>query len=604
MATVYENLVQKAVAKGIAPDVAAAAAEAKLAKEGRSLMEMAPEEAPSAPTTRSALVQKAVAKGVAPDVAAAAAEQKIERESQKAFASAPDFAAGVQKARSAVTPEPGARDVVAEVLGPRRSTLPEIGTPEAEAVYAMPVPTVARAAAPSLAPAPAPVSAPVAKGMVPMSELTPEQRIDVERARREESGMRAREAQRQGQQLGAVLSPYVAGATGAATGSPTVAAASGALLPGLLGYASYGAERAFGSEEPGVMEMMIRDRTPVRTTPRSEGAFGFPALSFEPATTLPMPEQTIEEQARSQIRTATTGESVLGEALRGAGRDVLAAGREALRPISAAQEAVSGAVSGAAEAYRAFQERNRPARPLGYVNPYEGMTPQQIELAQAKAVNIPTQQNVLRRENALLAESRPQQYVPVGPPDDPYLMLAETPDVALLTEPAAFERWAAQFPVEAEATRARVQARRDTETKVTLPGARTALPLSTIAEIARSGTAVEGVGRHVLATLAEGDPLANARLLAENPSKFFERSTQKALDMGVLPPIDQLGMSPEEYRTLALSFGAPQAREADGSLVFGATAADALRETLTLRKENPEEYRSMITELATVLAGP
>jgi len=241
---------------------------------------------------------------------------------------------------------------------------------------------------------------------------------------------------------------------------------------------------------------------------------------------------------------------------------------------------------------------------LGYVNPYEGMTPQQIELAQAKAVNIPTQQNVLRRENALLAESRPQQYVPVGPPDDPYLMLAETPDVALLTEPAAFERWAAQFPVEAEATRARVQARRDTETKVTLPGARTALPLSTIAEIARSGTAVEGVGRHVLATLAEGDPLANARLLAENPSKFFERSTQKALDMGVLPPIDQLGMSPEEYRTLALSFGAPQAREADGSLVFGATAADALRETLTLRKENPEEYRSMITELATVLAGP
>lgn len=602
MPTVYENLVQKAVAKGIAPDVAAAAAEAKLAKEGRSLMEMAPEEVPSAPTTRSALVQKAVAKGIAPDVAAVAADRKIERESQKAFASAPDFAAGVQKARGAVTPEPGARDVVAEVLGPRRSTLPEIGTPEAEAVYAMPVPTVARAAAPS--PAPAPAFTPVSKGMVPMSELTPEQRIAVERARREESGMRAREAQRQGQQLGAVLSPYVAGATGAATRSPIVAAASGALLPGLLGYASYGAERAFGSEEPGVMEMMIRDRTPVRTTPRSEGAFGFPALSFEPATTLPMPEQTIEEQARSQIRTATTGESALGEALRGAGRDVLAAGREALRPISAAQEAVSGAVSGAAEAYRAFQERNRPARPLGYVNPYEGMTPQQIELAQAKAVNIPTQQNVLRRENALLAESRPQQYVPVGPPDDPYLMLAETPDVALLTEPAAFERWAAQFPVEAEAARARVQARRDTETKVTLPGARTALPISTIAEIARSGTAVEGVGRHVLATLAEGDPLANARLLAENPAQFFERSTQKALDMGVLPTIDQLGMSPDEYRTLALSLGAPQAQEADGSLVLGATAADALREALTLRKENPEEYRTMITELATVLAGP
>jgi hypothetical protein len=593
MATVYENLVQKAVAKGIAPDVAAAAAEAKLAKEGRSLMEMAPEEAPSAPTTRSALVQKAVAKGIAPDVAAAAAEKKIERESQKAFASAPDFAAGAQKARGAVMAEPGARDVVAEVLGQRRSTLPEIGTPEAEAVYAMPVPMAARAAAP------APTSAPVATGMVPMSELAPEQRIDVERARREESMMRAREAQRQGQQLGAVLAPYVGGATLAATRSP-VAASTASFLPGLLGYASYGAERAFGSEEPGVMEMMIRDRAPVRAAPRPEGAFGFPALSFEPAASAPMPEQTLEEQARAQVRTATAGESALGEALRGAGREVVAAGRELLRPASAAREAVSGA----AEAYRAFQERNRPARPLGYVNPYEGMTTPQIELAQAKAVNIPTQQNVLRRENALLAESRPQQYVPVGPPDDPYLMLAETPDAALLTEPAAFDRWAAQFPVEAEATRARVQARRDTETKVTLPGARTALPLSTIAEIARSGTAVEGVGRHVLATLAEGDPLANARLLAENPSQFFERSTQKALDMGVLPTIDQLGMYPDEYRTLALSLGAPQAQEADGSIVLGATAADALREALTLRKENPAEYRSMITELATVLATP
>lgn len=590
MPTVYETLVQKAVAKGISPDVAAAAAEAKLAKEGRSLMEMAPEAAPVAPTTRSALVQKAVAKGVAPDVAAVAAEQKIEREAQKAFAAAPAFSTGMRRAATVEMAEPGARDVVAEVLGPRRADLLEIGTKEAEAVYAMPS---ARAASPPAAPprvAPPAPSAPT--GMVPMSDLTAEQRIDVERARREESIMRAREAQRQGQQLGAVLTPYVGGATLAATGSP-VAASTASFLPGLLGYASYGAERAFGSDEPGVMEMMVRDRTPVRTAPRTEGAFGLPPLSFEAAPSAPMPEQTLEEQAQARVRTATAGESALGEAISGAGRDVVAAGREFVRPFAAAREAVTEA----GQAYRAFQERNRPTRPLGYVNPYEGMTPEQIALTQAKAVNIPTQQNVMRRENALLAESDPRRYVPVGPPDDPYRQLAQSPEDALLAAPAAFDRWATLFPKEADETRRSVAAKRDAQVKVTLPGAKIPLGIEAVADIARSGSPVEGVGQHVLATLAEGDPLANARELANNPTSFFKRSTEKALNMGILPPAEQIGLTAQEYGALALGLGAPSGAYPDGSLDIGQANALSVREALVLREKSPSEFRTLIEGL-------
>jgi hypothetical protein len=607
MATVYEDLVAKAVAKGIDPELAAAAAEKKLSDERRSLIEMSEETAPAAPAapapqSRQALIRKATAKGIAPELAAQAADQKLARDAQKAFERADTFEQGYSAALGVgAEPKFDKRQVFADVMGvaPRSSLLPAVGEADVESVYAMPAPrpmgdptgvvTLGRGAYVARKP-PAPKSQ---YDLLPMEELTPEQRLDVEAVRREESIRRAQAAQQQGRAFSGTLGP--AATVGArALGASPAGAATMMIAPELVGLASYGYERLATPDEPSVMEMLIRGKpsAPGAGLRRADASSLLPSLLPTDAEQEAFLEQpaaasggTLEEQAAARLRTVTEGPSVIGTGLSEVGGRIM----NVPSTLASMGRDVSGLVGPVADAYKrqAAQERAKTAVALGLAR---GL----------RARYSPESEAVARRQNAFLAEANPQKYVPTGPSDDPYQQLASSPEDALLTNPVAFAEWAKLYPAEAQVARQNVDAQRGALPSVRVPGA--AKPLSTdeLVLLVRSGRptpkAPEGIPEGIRLALAEGDVGKNVRDFAKDPYAFYEKAVQFDLDASRMPSLDIIeSMDEQDYNAIANYGGAGV--DDKGRIVLDPRKAESVRAFFDLRKSDPTKYREYIDDI-------
>jgi len=642
MATVYEDLVAKAVAKGIDPELAAAAAEKKLSDEKRSLIEMSEETAPAAPAapapqSRQALIRKATAKGIAPELAAQAADQKLARDAQKAFERAETFEQGYAGALGVgAEPEFDKRRVFADVMPfSRPSLLPAVGEADVESVYAMPAPrpmgdptgvvTLGRGAYVARKP-PAPKSQ---YDLLPMEELTPEQRLDVEAVRREESIRRAQAAQQQGRAFSGTLGP--AATVGArALGASPAGAATMMIAPELVGLASYGYERLVTPDEPSVMEMLVRGKpsAPGAGLRRADASNLFPSLLPTDAEQQAFLEQraaagggTLEEQAAARLRTATEGPSVIGTGLSEVGGRVMNAGTTLLdmaeqvrdvytptkmitRSDGAAKRLAKGLSTVPARVARLAEALPAPGTldPKDIMPAGTRMTPEEAQRFSARTSIGVTQAQRMRKENALLAEANPQKYVPTGPSNDLYQQLASSPEDALLTNPVAFNEWAKLYPAEAMVARQNVDAQRGALPSVRVPGAAKALSTDEIVSLVRAGRpasgAPQGIAEGLRLALAEGDVAKNVRDFANDPSTFYEKAAQFDLDGSRMPAADFLkdssgkDLPDDEYLALA-AFGDGR-RDDAGRILLDPQKAETVRTLLGLRKSDPTKYRTYI----------
>jgi len=570
MPTVYENLVQKAVAKGIAPDVAAAAAEAKLAKEGRSLMEMAPEAAPAAAPVRSALVQKAVAKGIAPDVAAAAAEQKIERAAQKAFAAAPDFSTGMQRAATVEMAEPGARDVVAEVLGPRRTSAPQDLLMEQ-----MPSSRSAPKAAPAVA--------------RPSTTAIPEVLFGP-------SSRAVAEAQRFAEENVDI------------TGVPKVSYQEIARMPALRPY-----ESLLPEEKAAVL--LARRRADIAKTEAdvestsnraalAAGLFSLPAAGAGGGIA-----QFAEQAVKGTMQTAASAGLAkrASSTLRGGLLRPEQEARLATRPDEARALSAMDPLSTVA----AMGEEEESVRRYGL--PEVTVEGTLEEKARTRLMGSPMldasvrpEADAVRRLNEISAKANPLQYVPVGPPGDEYLQVATSPLDALLVNPTAFDAWAQKYPEPARKTRELEAQQRAAAKTVTIPGvfsnlkgalAGTPKPL-TREDIVRAARAPEvglqGAPAFLREALAAA-PEERATLYVENPEQFRKTVTQESIRKGLLPSAEFLGLTPDQYIAVA-RYGRAQ-MDPQGNVYLDPTLAASIADLIATRDETPEVFDTVIVDL-------
>ena len=570
MPTVYENLVQKAVAKGIAPDVAAAAAEAKLAKEGRSLMEMAPEAVPAAAPVRSALVQKAVAKGIAPDVAAAAAEQKIERAAQKAFAAAPDFSTGMQRAATVEMAEPGARDVVAEVLGPRRTAAPQDLLMEQ-----MPSPMAAPKAAPAVA-RPSTTAIPEvlfgpSSRAVAAAQRFAEENVDI-------------------------------------TGVPKLSYQEIARMPALRPY-----ESLLPEEKAAVL--LARRRADIAKTEADVESTSNRAALVAGLLSLPAVgagggiAQLAEQAIRGTMQTAA-GAGLAKRAsstLRGGLLRPEQEARLATRPDEARALSAMDPLSTVASMSAEEESVRRYGLPEVTV---EGTLE---EKARTRLMGSPMldasvrpEADAVRRLNEISAKTNPLQYVPVGPPGDEYLQVATSPLDALLVNPKAFDVWAQKYPEQARKTRALEAQQRAAAKTVTIPGvfgnlkgavAGTPKPM-TREDIVRAARAPEvglqGAPAFLREALAAA-PEERATLYVENPEQFRKTVAQESIRKGLLPSAEFLGLTPEQYIAVA-RYGRAQ-MDPQGNVYLDPTLAASIADLIATRDETPDVFDTVISDL-------
>jgi hypothetical protein len=570
MPTVYENLVQKAVAKGIAPDVAAAAAEAKLAKEGRSLMEMAPEAAPAAAPVRSALVQKAVAKGIAPDVAAAAAEQKIERAAQKAFAAAPDFSTGMQRAATVEMAEPGARDVVAEVLGPRRTAAPQdLLMEQMPSSRSAPkaAPAVAR---PSTTAIPEVLFGPSSRAVAAAQRFA-EENVDI-------------------------------------TGVPKVSYQEIARMPALRPY-----ESLLPEEKAAVL--LARRRADIAKTEAdvestsnraalAAGLFSLPAVGAGGGIA-----QFAEQAVKGTMQTAASAGLAkrASSTLRGGLLRPEQEARLATRPDEARALSAMDPLSTVA----AMGEEEESVRRYGL--PEVTVEGTLEEKARTRLMGSPMldasvrpEADAVRRLNEISAKANPLQYVPVGPPGDEYLQVATSPLDALLVNPTAFDAWAQKYPEPARKTRELEAQQRAAAKTVTIPGvfsdlkgalAGTPKPL-TREDIVRAARAPEvglqGAPAFLREALAAA-PEQRATLYVENPEQFRKTVTQESIRKGLLPSAEFLGLTPDQYIAVA-RYGRAQ-MDPQGNVYLDPTLAASIADLIATRDETPEVFDTVIVDL-------
>lgn len=631
MATYYDQLVAKGISKGLSPERAQAAADVKLQREGVSIMSMPPAAEAAAPPSRSALVAKGKAAGLPAERAEAAADAKLERDAQKEFAKGGDFSAAVQRAR-AVGAEPGARDVVAEVLGPKKpSLLPAVGSEGAEAVYAMPVtkPRPAAAARPEpLKPSPE-AEARVAKMMeeantlVPFESLPVEEQVYIEGLRRGESRERARAAQQQASAgtvaLSTLLAPVV---------SP-LATAAGMVASPLVGLGAYGLERML----PGRMtesERIARspdqsepvDNRPTAGTPTTfdagealkylaatrslpapfvEGMARAPVSSPQlvPYANIPVEEKapvSAAEAAEGRVRQpsqmdsagatiseATEFSNEVARIAEGAGR----VGRAVYDPLAALGRGYS-------EFARKNMVKGQPTLEMGR-DPYAGLTPEQKQARIASAYVIPTEENVVRSDNARLVTGAPDRFVAVGPADDPFLKVA-SPEDAVLFNPQAFDKYAARFPEQARVAKEKAGVAVEADPKVSLPGT-APLPASLLVQAVRSGELPETVPFYVRNALQKGDAAERVKKFMADPVGFRKQAIDLSIAAGVLPPFEafaDIGLTPIEYEALRFA-GDPIREYADGgALLTPNIGSDRVFQALKDRAEDPEKFKASV----------
>ena len=571
MPTVYETLVQKAVAKGVDPDLAAAAAEAKLAKEGRSLMEMAPEAAPAAAPVRSALVQKAVSKGVEPELAAVAAEQKIEREARKAFAAAPDFSTGMRRAATVEMAEPGARDVVAELLGPRRSAAPDLLMEQMPSPRATPAPAPAAAPArPSAAALPEVLFGPSSRAVAAAQRIAAEN-VDI-------------------------------------TGVPKVSYQEMASMPALRPYESLPPE-----EKAAVL--LARRRADIAKTEAdvertsnlaalAGGLFSLPTAGVGGGIA-----QLAEQAVKGTMQTAAgaglakrASSSIRGGLLRPEQEARLATRPDDARALSAMDPL--GTVARMSEEEESVRRYGLPEATV------EGTLE---EKARARLMGSPTldasvrsEADAVRRLNEISTKANPLQYVPVGPPGDEYLQVATSPLDALLVNPTAFEAWAQEYPEEARKTRAVAAKQQAAAKTVTIPGVfgnlkdavtGVAKPF-TREDLVRAARAPEAGLQGAPAFLREAlaaAPEERATLYVENPEQFRKTVTQESIRKGLLPSAEFLGLPPEQYIAVA-RYGRAQ-MDKQGNVYLDPTLAASIADLIATRDESPEVFDTVILDL-------
>ena len=570
MPTVYENLVQKAVAKGVDPELAAAAAEAKLAKEGRSLMEMAPEAAPAAAPVRSALVRKAVSKGVDPELAAVAAEQKIERAAQKAFAAAPDFSTGMQRAATVEMAEPGARDVVAEVLGPRRTSAPQdLLMEQMPSSRSAPkaAPAVAR---PSTTAIPEVLFGPSSRAVAAAQRFADEN-VDI-------------------------------------TGVPKVSYQEIARMPALRPY-----ESLLPEEKAAVL--LARRRADIAKTEAdvestsnraalAAGLFSLPAVGAGGGIA-----QFAEQAVKGTMQTAASAGLAkrASSTLRGGLLRPEQEARLATRPDEARALSAMDPLSTVA----AMGEEEESVRRYGL--PEVTVEGTLEEKARTRLMGSPMldasvrpEADAVRRLNEISAKANPLQYVPVGPPGDEYLQVATSPLDALLVNPTAFDAWAQKYSEPARKTRELEAQQRAAAKTVTIPGvfsnlkgasAGTPKPL-TREDIVRAARAPEvglqGAPAFLREALAAA-PEERATLYVENPEQFRKTVAQESIRKGLLPSAEFLGLTPDQYIAVA-RYGRAQ-MDPQGNVYLDPTLAASIADLIATRDETPEVFDTVIVDL-------
>jgi len=608
MATYYDQLVAKGISKGLSPERAQAAADVKLQREGVSIMSMPPAAEAAAPPSRSALVAKGKAAGLPAERAEAAADAKLERDAQKEFAKGGDFSAAVQRAR-AVGAEPGARDVVAEVLGPKKpSLLPDVGSEGAEAVYAMPAakPRPAAAARPEpLKPSPE-AEARVAKMMeeantlVPFESLPIEEQVYIEGLRRGESRERARAAQQQASAgtvaLSTLLAPVV---------SP-LATGAGMLASPLVGLGAYGLERLLPgrmTESERIARSMAAEdplagRKPavaVRPlpTPASIDLASIPVVEKTPLSAADAAEARVRQPSQMDSAGATISEATefsneVARIAEGAGR----VGRAVYDPLAALSRGYS-------EFARKNMVKGQPTLEMGR-DPYAGLTPEQKQARIASAYVLPTEENVVRSDNARLVTGAPDRFVAVGPADDPFLKVA-SPEDAVLFNPQAFEKYAARFPEQARVAKEMAGVAVEAEPKVSLPGVKP-VPVSAFVKMVQSDQVPAGIPMYLLRALQRGDAAASVERLRADPVAFRAEAVQASLDEGVLPPMEAFadtGLTAAEYAALS-TIGEPAGVYEDGSLSLRpGVGAQRVTELLRMRRERPADFQELMAALPT-----
>ena len=605
MATYYDQLVAKGISKGLSPERAQAAADVKLQREGVSIMSMPAAAEAAAPPSRSALVAKGKAAGLPAERAEAAADAKLERDAQKEFAKGGDFSAAVQRAR-AVGAEPGARDVVAEVLGPKKpSLLPAVGSEGAEAVYAMPVAKPRPAV--STRPKPSPeAEARAAKMMeeantlVPFESLPVEEQVYIEGLRRGESQERARAAQQQASAGTVALSTLLA-----PVASP-LATGAGMLASPLVGLGAYGMERML----PGRMteseriarstawEDPMAGRKPavaVRPlpTPASIDLASIPVVEKAPVSAAEAAETRVRQPSQMDSAGATISEATefsneVARIAEGMGR----VGRAVYDPLAALGRGYS-------EFARKNMVKGQPTLEMGR-DPYAGMTPEQKQASIASAYVLPTEENVVRSDNARLVTGAPDRFVAVGPADDPFLKVA-SPEDAALVNPQAFEKYAARFPEQARVAKETAGVAVEAEPKVSLPGVEP-VPVSAFVKMVQSDQVPAGIPMYLRRALQRGDAAASVERLRVDPVAFRAEAVQASLDEGVLPPMEAFadtGLTAAEYAALS-TIGEPAGAYEDGSLSLRpGVGAQRVTELLRMRRESPADFQELMAALPT-----
>jgi len=586
MATYYDQLVAKGISKGLSPERAQAAADVKLQREGVSIMSMPTATEAAAPPSRSALVAKGKAAGLPAERAEAAADVKLERDAQKQFAQGGDFSAAVQRAK-AVGAEPGASDVVAEVLGPKKSMLPAVGTEGAEAVYAMPTPRPAARIAPA---------APAAPDMLPMSALPVEEQLYIENLRRDDSRARATEAERKATGMMIAAAPFAA-----ATPAGPLGTAVTALSAPLVGLGAYALERALPNR---VTESERVARSPVFE--ETTVARGYDPS--RPATNLPGGLADILAMRPAAQDTSLSAADLASQRVRRAGEQqnvdstlAQAFDVERLAPIATGAQIIGGNIADVVSdfpgalsrgvkaitpsAYEEFQRRNMV---VGQPTPNINKTP--IEAAQSYV--IPTEANVVRAENARLVQTAPDKYVPVGPSNDPFSAIASPQDAALVN-PQALADYRSRFPQQAAAAEQKAQAAVEGESRVTALGLDMSEPA--LVRLVQTGKIPETLPSYLRSELGRGDAAEQVRAVKADPKAFKVRARDTSIALGTLPPADAFegDFSPVEYVAFTVA-GRPTGTYEDGSLQLSELGRSSLNTLLRFRKTSPSTYLDML----------
>jgi hypothetical protein len=573
MATVYEDLIAKAVSKGIDPAVAAAAAEQKLAKEGRSIIEMSgePEEKPV--PARKALVQKAVAKGVDPAVAEMAAEQKLDKEAQKAFAkeatkAEPSFGAVAAGARALGADRPEkVGEVLADLTGPRRAPMSQDLLME----QMLPAPSLTVQQMPESA-ASGPVAAAAASGPSPGVRRAYE-RFAAEEASREKVGV---------------------------TGIPNVSVEAMERTPRMRSY-----ESLLPEEKTAVLQ--ARRRADIAKTQADVESTGNLAMLVGGLAALPSVAtgagvgQFLRGAAQATMQTSAAGGGAKG--LSGNIRTGLLRPEQEARLVNRPDDPRARDAMDPMNTTAPLSEEEERIRRYGLPElPKKGTLEEQARArllgSEVDDETVDPRYDKLREFLQFTANQNPKLYVPVGPVGDEYKQLARSPEDALLVNPDAFERWAAGDPSReqrAKEARERVAQMKTSAKTVTVPGIAKPMTRDELITAARSPEAgLRDVPLFLRMALANA-PQTRATQYVENPEAFRKEVAQESIRRGVLPSAEFLGLSQDEYGAVA-QYG--QAKQDDqGNVYLDPNLAASIADLIETRDADKAAFDTVMSAL-------